>query len=156
MDLANDHQELSANPQMLATPQEELRAASRLAFRALLFVGTRYTGPCCGWRLLLEHIQEDRESIRGLFRVLRPGGWAVIGVPIRLDQATFEHPTVTAPEERERAFGETAHVRIYGHDLMDRLEECGFQVQLDSGKDVEQQTKQKNGLRDDENLFYCT
>lgn len=105
---------------------------------------------------VLEHIQEDRKAIRELFRVLKPGGWAIISVPIRLDQKTIEDPTITTPEERERAFGEKQHFRFYGYDLIERLEECGFQVQLDLGKDVEQQTREKYGLRDDENIFYCT
>jgi predicted SAM-dependent methyltransferase len=105
---------------------------------------------------VLEHIQEDGKAIRELFRLLKPGGWTIISVPIRLDQKTLEDPTLTTPEERERAFGETVHVRIYGYDVIERLEECGFQVQLDLGKDVEQQTREKYGLRDDENVFYCT
>ncbi len=105
---------------------------------------------------VLEHIKEDRKAIRELFRVLKPGGWAAISAPIRFDQKTFEDPAITTPKERERAFGETVHVRIYGYDMIERLEECGFQVQLDLGKDVEQQTREKYGLRDDENIFYCT
>jgi predicted SAM-dependent methyltransferase len=105
---------------------------------------------------VLEHIQEDRQAIRELFRVLQPGGWAVITVPIRLDQKTFEDPRITTPEERERAFGEAQHVRFYGYDLLERLEAVGFQVHLDLGQDVEQQTKEKYGLLDDENIFYCT
>jgi predicted SAM-dependent methyltransferase len=105
---------------------------------------------------VLEHIEQDRQAIQELFRVLKPEGWAIISVPIRLDQKTFEDPTITEPEERERAFGERQHFRIYGYDLIERLKECGFQVQLNLGKDVDQQTKDRYGLRDDENIFYCT
>jgi ubiquinone/menaquinone biosynthesis C-methylase UbiE len=105
---------------------------------------------------VLEHIQEDRKAIREMFRVLKSRGWAVISVPIRLDQKTFEDPAITAPEERRRAFGETGHVRFYGYDLTERLEECGFQVRQELGRDVEQQTRKKYGLRQDENIFYCT
>jgi predicted SAM-dependent methyltransferase len=105
---------------------------------------------------VLEHVQEDRKAIRELFRVLKPGGWAIISVPIRLEQKTFEDPTITTPEERERTFGETDHVRVYGYDLLERLEGIGFQVQMDLGKDIELQTRQKYGLLDDENISYCT
>jgi predicted SAM-dependent methyltransferase len=105
---------------------------------------------------VLEHIEEDREAVRELYRVLKPGGWAVVSVPIRLDQRTYEDPTITLPEERERAFGETAHVRFYGYDLLDRLQECGFRVHLDRGDEVDLQTRMKYGLRDDENIFHCT
>jgi SAM-dependent methyltransferase len=105
---------------------------------------------------VLEHIKEDRQAMREIFRVLKSGGWALITVPIRWDQGTFEDPSITTPEERQRAFGEVDHVRSYGHDLMDRLEECGFQVQLELGKDVEQHMNNKYGLRHDEDIFYCT
>lgn len=105
---------------------------------------------------VLEEIERDRTAMQELYRILKPGGWAVITVPTRLDRETYEDPTITSPEERLRAFGEKAHVRIYGRDLKERLEACGFQVQIDLGKDIERQTMEKYGLRDDENIFYCT
>lgn len=105
---------------------------------------------------VLEHIEDDRSAMKELFRVLKPGGWAMITVPIRLEQRTFEDPRITRPEERERAFGETVHVRIYGYDLADRLNEAGFQTHLDLGAAIDEQTREKYGLRNDENVFYCT
>jgi SAM-dependent methyltransferase len=105
---------------------------------------------------VLEHIPDDRRAIQELFRVLKPGGWALISVPIRLDQKTYEDASITTPEERERAFGEAGHWRLYGYDLRDRLAESGFQVRLHLGSDVDRQTREKYGLRDDENIFYCT
>ncbi len=105
---------------------------------------------------VLEHIEEDRRAIHELYRILKPGGWAGISAPIRLDQKTYEDPTITTPEERDRAFGETVHVRYYGYDLADRLEEAGFRVKMHPGKEVDLQSKQRHGLREDENIFYCT
>ncbi len=105
---------------------------------------------------VLEHIQEDRKAIQELYRILKHGGWAGISVPIRLDQKTYEDPTITLPQDRERAFGETVHVRYYGYDLVDRLEEAGFRVKMYPGKEVDQLSRQKYGLREDENIFYCT
>lgn len=104
---------------------------------------------------VLEEIVEDRKAIQELFRVLKPGGWALISVPSRLDQKTYEDSTIVSPKERKRAFGETAHVRVYGYDLIERLEDSGFQVQLDLAKDVSLQDREKFGLRDDENIFFC-
>ena len=94
---------------------------------------------------VLEHILEDRQAIRELFRVLKPGGWALITVPIRLDQKTFEDPTIIDPQERKIAFGEFEHVRFYGHDLVERLGESGFHVQLYYGKIIGMDVREKYG-----------
>jgi hypothetical protein len=58
-----------------------------------------------------------------LYRVL-PGGWALVSVPLRLDQPTYEDVTVTEPGDRLLLFGEEDHVRFYGsspHRLEARL-----------------------------------
>jgi SAM-dependent methyltransferase len=104
---------------------------------------------------VLEEIMDDRRAMEELFRILKPGGWAVISVPTRMDQVTYEDPTITAPKERKRAFGEPDHVRIYGYDLKDKLEACGFNVQVDLADTVPLQTREKYGLRGIENIFYC-
>jgi SAM-dependent methyltransferase len=105
---------------------------------------------------VLEHIPKDRQAIGELYRTLKPGGWAAVSVPIKLDRKTFEDPSITSPQERERMFGETVHVRYYGYDLVDRLQEVGFKVQMDPGRDVDPLSRQQYGLRDDENIFFCT
>lgn len=104
---------------------------------------------------VLEHIDDDRIAMKELFRVLKPGGWLVVSVPIKWDQKTYENPNIISSEERKLAFGETTHVRLYGYDFIDRLEECGFEVQTDLGKDVDGQTRERYGLLGDENIFYC-
>ncbi len=67
--------------------------------------------------------------MREMHRVLRPGGWALVLVPIR-GEHTFEDPTVTTPEERVRLFGQADHVRRYGRDIADRLREARFRVSV--------------------------
>lgn len=104
---------------------------------------------------VLEEIEEDRTAMAELHRVVRPGGWALVSVPTRLDQPTYEDPSIVTPRDRRRAFGERAHVRVYGHDLVDRLEGVGFRVEVDLARDVDAATRDRYGLRDDENLFLC-
>jgi len=104
---------------------------------------------------VLEEIIQDQQAMGEIFRILKPGGWAVVSVPTRMDQFTYEDPSITSPKERKRAFGEPDHVRIYGHDLKDRLEASGFRVQVDLADDVSIETRKKYGLRGDENIFYC-
>jgi SAM-dependent methyltransferase len=76
---------------------------------------------------VLEHVPDDRRAMREFLRVLKPTGWAVFLIPMK-DELTFEDPSVTDPVERERLFSHPEHVRRYGTDFVDRLEEAGFRV----------------------------
>jgi SAM-dependent methyltransferase len=105
---------------------------------------------------VLEHVQDDRLVMSELNRVLKPGGVAVVNVPMRLDRPTHEDPTITDPEERSRVFGEPFHVRYYGPDLGDRLTAAGFEVSLNLAGDVPATVRARFGLRDDEHIFHCT
>lgn len=105
---------------------------------------------------VLEHIEKDRKAISELYRVLKPGGWALITVPINLDRPTYENPEIVTPEDRRVHFGESQHVRLYGFDFIDRLKAQGFEVHLERGREIAIDTKEKYGLLADENVFYCT
>jgi SAM-dependent methyltransferase len=78
---------------------------------------------------VLEHIIDDTKAMRELHRVLKTGGFAVLQVPLSLREETFEDPSVTSFEDRERIFGQGDHVRIYGKDYKNRLENAGFTVE---------------------------
>lgn len=76
---------------------------------------------------VLEHVPEDRRALGELRRVLKPGGFAILNVPITA-AATIEDLSVTDPEERLRRYGQRDHVRRYGPDYTDRLAQAGFVV----------------------------
>jgi ubiquinone/menaquinone biosynthesis C-methylase UbiE len=76
---------------------------------------------------VLEHILDDQQAMSELYRILKPGRWALILVPFDAERAeTFEDSSVVDPKERTRLFGQFDHVRLYGRDFMDRLEHAGF------------------------------
>jgi SAM-dependent methyltransferase len=78
---------------------------------------------------VLEHIPNDRAAMRELFRVLKPGGIALLTVPINATRHdTYENPAVTGATEQWAHFSAHDHVRYYGLDFADRLAEAGFQV----------------------------
>jgi SAM-dependent methyltransferase len=80
---------------------------------------------------VLEHVPDDGLALSEIFRVLRPGGMAALQHPIDYDRAvTYEDPAITEPADRERAFGQDDHVRVYGRDFDDRLRQAGFDVEL--------------------------
>ena len=80
---------------------------------------------------VLEHILDDSRAMAELHRVLRPQGWAILQVPISLTlDHTYEDFSITTPVEREAAFGQHDHVRIYARDYKERLEHVGFKVNV--------------------------
>jgi len=83
---------------------------------------------CCH---VLEHVRSDSTAMSEIWRVLKPGGWALLQVPIaQASERTIEDPTLVDPAERGRRFGQDDHVRLYGRDYSDRLRSAGFKVEV--------------------------
>lgn len=106
---------------------------------------------------VLEHIPDDRRALRELFRVLKPGGWAVFLVPVEPGRAdTFEDPRVVTPEERERLFRRHDHVRVYGHDFKQRIEEAGFTANVHRyAKELGRAAVEMYGLKRKDEIYFC-
>jgi SAM-dependent methyltransferase len=78
---------------------------------------------------VLEHIPDDTKAMQELYRVLKPGGMAILQIPQELSRAvTFSDDTITDQKERAKIFGQYDHVRIYGRDYFDKLRSIGFKV----------------------------
>lgn len=79
---------------------------------------------------VLEHIPDDTQAMKELYRVMKPGGWGVFQIPQDLNRATtFEDNSITDKKERAKIFGQYDHVRVYGRDYFDKLRSIGFQVE---------------------------
>jgi SAM-dependent methyltransferase len=104
---------------------------------------------------VLEHVADDRKAMSELVRVLKPGGWALIQVPVSKD-GTIEDPSITDPDERERLFYQGDHVRLYGLDIADRLAAAGFDVQVVFGHQlIEPHRCERMGINPNEPIFHC-
>lgn len=109
---------------------------------------------CCH---VLEHIPDDQAAMREFFRVIRPGGWALLQHPVHFHrEVTLEDPGVKTREERKRIFGQADHVRIYGRDMTGRLEQAGFNTIVHPySKRFPEREKSRFGLKTDEYLMLC-
>ena len=81
---------------------------------------------------LMEHVENDYKVLEEFNRVLKPGGWGILQVPIDWKNPnTEEDPLVTDPLERERLYWQRDHVRLYGYEnYPDRLRGAGFEVEI--------------------------
>jgi len=85
----------------------------------------------------LEHVNNDMQALQELSRVLKPGGWGILQSPINIKrETTYEDASITSEKDREIHFGQNDHVREYGLDYPERIEQGGFEVDVD--KSIEQ------------------
>jgi SAM-dependent methyltransferase len=81
---------------------------------------------------VLEHVPDDAAAFAELYRILAPGGRALLLTPFALDgRGTDEAPALRDAAEQDRRFGQWDHVRIYDReDFLARMRRAGFQAAL--------------------------
>jgi SAM-dependent methyltransferase len=106
---------------------------------------------------VLEHIPDDKKAMEELYRVLKPGGWAILQVPLdALRLKTFQDDTITEPKERMRVFGQYDHVRLYGMDYFEKLQKSGFSTQaINYGKELTREEIARFGVVSHEIIPRC-
>jgi predicted SAM-dependent methyltransferase len=76
---------------------------------------------------ILEHVDDDAAALKEIFRVLKPGGLAILQTPYSTKlQTTFEDKAIIGAADRLQAYGQEDHVRLYGLDFFSKLECSGF------------------------------
>jgi SAM-dependent methyltransferase len=130
-------------------------AMVKMDLTAIPYPGDSFDAIYCSH--VLEHIPDDRKAMAELHRVLKPGGWAILQVPLDATRAeTVEDPSITDPDERERVFWQFDHVRLYGRDYGNRLAEAGFIVEVDwFVRSLPARVVRRLGLDPGEGIYLC-
>ena len=103
---------------------------------------------------VLEHVPDDSKAMSELLRVLKPGGWAILQVPIWAE-VTFEDDSI-ARRDFLKYYGHADHVRRYGPDFRKRLESAGFKVTVDGYvRDLPREQVDRYGLLEGEDIYFC-
>ncbi len=87
---------------------------------------------------VLEHVPDDKKAFSEIYRVLKPGGYFVLTVPLNIHRETVERAKmlegeiqhILPPEFHDdhiRGQGQVLCFRNYGADIVNRLEKQGFQ-----------------------------
>jgi SAM-dependent methyltransferase len=101
----------------------------QLDITALALPDDAYDAVLCSH--VLEHVPDDRAALRELRRVTAAYGWCLVMVPIDVARETsYEDPAIATAEQRRAAYWQADHVRLYGLDVVDRLSEAGFTVEV--------------------------
>jgi hypothetical protein len=107
---------------------------------------------------VLEHIPDDRLAMTELYRVMKKDGQGIFQVPIDINRdVTYEDFSIMLPREREKAFGQHDHVRVYGLDYSNKLMHAGFNVKQDEYvKKFTSSELKRYGLIPSEVIYHCS
>jgi SAM-dependent methyltransferase len=101
---------------------------------------------------VLEHV-DDAKALAELSRILKPGGIAILSMPL-IDgwEKSYEPAGIEGEHMRELHFGQFDHVRYYGRDIRERLAKAPFRFEEITAEGADVITY---GLMRGEKMFVC-
>lgn len=104
---------------------------------------------------VMEHVNDPLQCMKEIYRVMKPGGWAIMQVPQDMNrEATYEDASIVTPEDREKHYWQKDHVRLFGRDYPRWLEKVGFKVEeFDLKKHYDSAKIERFRLMKDEVLY---
>ncbi len=80
---------------------------------------------------VLEHVSDDEIALQELFRVLKPGGFAILQVPISVKiNRTIVAGNHWSNLQKKEFIGQKDHQRLYGFDIKQTIESKGFKCEF--------------------------
>lgn len=105
---------------------------------------------------VMEHVYEEEKAFSEIRRCLKPEGFFIFSTPICWSQKTYEDNDVTTAYDRIKYYGQEDHVRLYGNDIVDRIEEFGFDVNLLHCHEIKDGDEiKKFGLLKEDSVLLC-
>lgn len=99
----------------------------RFDIMAMPFADAAFHGIYCSH--VLQDVKDDRRALAELFRVLKPGGWAIVNVPVNAPR-TVDHQEAPLKPRRGTDPRPAEHLRTYGADFAERMAGAGFQMRV--------------------------
>jgi SAM-dependent methyltransferase len=100
---------------------------------------------------VLEHVPDDAAAMSELHRITRD--WCIVMVPQDGREDTYEDWSITTPQARAEHFWQDDHVRIYGNDIVGRLEHAGFAVEV--AVPARTHDARRFGLLEQDRVYLC-
>jgi ubiquinone/menaquinone biosynthesis C-methylase UbiE len=101
---------------------------------------------------VLEHVEDDTQAMKELYRIVKPGGHCIIQTPFK-EGDIYEDFSIRSPQERLQHFGQDDHVRIYSIEgLKGRLEAAGFKVDIRSFRE---EASNSHGYKNEDTILIC-
>jgi SAM-dependent methyltransferase len=106
---------------------------------------------------VLEHVDDSKKAMQEFFRVMKPGGWGIFMVPIDYNlEETLEDPNITSPQDREKHYWQSDHLRLFGKDYGKKLADAGFAVkEEDYMSEFSDDLKKRYAFPAQEIIYYC-
>ena len=91
---------------------------------------------------VLQDVKDDRQALAEIFRVLKPGGWAIVNVPVQT-QRTVDHQDAPLKPRQPGDPRPPEHLRTYGADFAERMAGAGFTMQIATANDLAKPAEQR-------------
>jgi SAM-dependent methyltransferase len=76
---------------------------------------------------VLEHVDDVDKALSEVWRVLKPGGCAILQTPYGSKlRRTWSDPGIDTDAARLQAYGQEDHLRLFGSDIFERFAESGL------------------------------